>query len=105
MNYEEIMKISDVIEKENALKDFYTNVIKVNDWLSNNQHIQKIRFKDRIEYKVDGKYHRLNGPAIEPLNGNKGFFYLYGEIMNEEDWKNQAKQISRSIKLKYVLED
>jgi hypothetical protein len=105
MSYEEIMKISDIIEKENALKDFYINTIKVNDWLTNTQKVQKIRFKDRIEYKVNGQYHRLNGPAIEPLNGNKGFFYLYGEIMNEEDWKIQAKQISRAKKLKTVLED
>jgi len=103
MTYEDIMQLSDPQEKEQKLKEFYENEIKVNEWLIDDSTYQKIRFKDRWEYKENGVYHRLNGPAIEFHNGNRGFFYLYGEAMNETEWRLKANQILREKKLTRVV--
>ena len=92
MEYTEIKKIKDIYEKNIKLQEFYKENIKVNDWLTNEPK-QKILFKDRIEYKVNNKLHRLNGPAIEFLNdtGNSQY-YLNGELLSEADWKiNRVK--------------
>ncbi|NMC99027.1 MAG: hypothetical protein HPY57_13320 [Ignavibacteria bacterium] len=104
MTYDEIMQLSDLNEKEQKLKEFYENEIKVNEWLVDNTKYQKIRFKDRWEYKENGVYHRLNGPAIEFHNGNRGFFYLFGKTMNETEWRPKANQILREKKLKRMIE-
>jgi hypothetical protein len=99
MTYDEIMTISDLKEKEQKLKEFYETEIRVNEWLIDNSRFQKIRFKDRWEYKENGLYHRLNGPAIEFHNGNRGFYYIYGEAMGETEWRPKANQLLREKKL------
>ena len=33
----------------------------------------------RIEWKVDGQYHREDGPAVEFLSSNTRYWYQYGE--------------------------
>ena len=82
----------------------------VNDWLLN-QSRQKIRFKDRYEYKLDGKYHRLDGPAIQyiDINGKgdendiRNIYYIDGESMNKDKWEPKAQNLLREIKLERVL--
>ena len=104
MTYDEIMTLSDPKEKEEKLKVFYEQEIKVNEWLIDDTKYQKIRFKDRWEYKENGVYHRLNGPAIEFHNGNKGFFYIYGEVMSETEWRPKVNQILKKKKLTRIVE-
>ena len=105
MTYDEIMKLSDIKEKEEKLKEFYINEIGVEDWLVEKSKEQKIRFKDRWEYKQDGVYHRLTGPAIDFHSNSRGFYYLFGEAMNETEWKPKAQIILREKKLKRTLRE
>ena len=103
MTYEEIMKMSDIVEKEIQLIKFYQEEIGIDDWLVENTEVQKIRFKDRWEYKLNGKLHRLTGPAIEFHNGTRGFYYIFGESFNEMDWKPKAQKLLREKKLKRAV--
>ena len=105
MTYEEIMNISDIQEKQDKLKEFYTNEIGVEEWLIEKSIDQKIRFKDRCEYKQHGKYHRLTGPAIEFHNGTRGFYYIEGESMDETVWKTKATFLLREKKLTRAVKD
>jgi len=105
MTYEEIMKISNIEEKEEKLIEYYIEEICVNDWLLEDTENQKIRFKDRYEYKKNGVYHRLNGPAIEFHDGKRGFYYIFGESMNEVNWKPKAQRLLRDKKLKRTLKN
>lgn len=61
---------------------------------------EKIRFKDRIEYRVSGEIHNPVGPAIiyldEHGNTTKSLFYLNGSQYTEEDWNIAV----RPVKLK-----
>lgn len=38
----------------------------------------RVEFRDRIEYIVDGKLHRCDGPAIIWKNSGAGSWYLFG---------------------------
>jgi hypothetical protein len=62
-------------------KDYYLNEIKVNEWLINDKN-QLIRFKDRIEYRIDGILDRNDGPAIE-----------YFDEKKENEYYTQGKKI------------
>ncbi len=103
MIYEEIMSISNVQEKQNKLKDYYINEIGVEDWLVEKSKEQKIRFKDRWEYRCDGIYHRLTGPAIEFHDGSRGFYYIHGVVLELEEWKKQSTHLLREYKLARTL--
>jgi hypothetical protein len=103
MTYNEIMNISDIEEKKEKLIEYYIKEIGVNDWLLETIEEQKIRFKDRWEYKKNGVFHRLTGPAIEFHNGARGFYYIDGVSMNEIEWKPLAQKLLREKKLKRTL--
>jgi hypothetical protein len=63
---------------------------------------EKIRFKDRIEYRVSGQLHNVVGPAIiyfdSPETNEVGtnHYYINGLEYTEEDWNIKT----RSVKLK-----
>jgi len=40
------------------------------------------KYSDRVEYTLDGLFHREDGPAIEWYTGDK-FWHLYGELHRE----------------------
>ena len=48
------------------------------------------KYKDRIEYRVDGKLHREDGPAIEHSDGSKEW-WVNGVQFTEEEFKNLVK--------------
>jgi len=74
-------------------KDFYINNIKILSWMANDKY-QKIRFKDRIEYKKDGKLHRLDGPSIEFFSNNtEDLYYIDGEKLTLKNFKKISKTI------------
>ena len=62
---------------------------------------EKIRFKDRIEYRVSGNLHNTVGPAFIPVSdGEKApgscRFFIKGLEYTEDDWNIAV----RPIKLK-----
>ena len=99
MTYEEILSTIDFGEKEELLKKFYIEEVKILDWIKNDE-IQKILFRDRFEYKLNGKYHNLNGPAIKYKNGDEKY-WINGEFFeNKKDWEQKVKTIKRKHILK-----
>jgi len=102
MTYDEIMKLTDVSEKEEQLKKFYIDEIGINEWLKEDNTQQKILFKDRVEYKKMGVLHNLNGASIEYENGDKKY-YINGEMMEKEEWKKISTPLLRELKLTRVL--
>jgi len=103
MTYDDIMNIEDIQEKEDKLKEFYLNEIEVEKWLIDDTKTQTVRFADRWEYKLNGELHNLNGPAINFHNKGRGFYYIYGESLNEIEWKKKAQAILREKKLRRTL--
>jgi hypothetical protein len=103
MTYNEIMKISNIEEKELELKNFYINEINVNDWLLEKTKNQKIKFKDRYEYKMNGEYHCITGPAIDFDNEEKNIYYIYGKTYIKNDWMPIATKMLREKKIKRTL--
>lgn len=102
MQYNDIMLLTDLSEKESQLRQYYID-IGVLDWLYDDTKIQKIKFNDRIEYKINGKYHRLDGPAIDVINNpTKGSYYIDGEIMDHETWKKISKNKLRLLKFEKI---
>jgi hypothetical protein len=81
-------------------KDFYIDEIKVLEWLDKNPIEQVIRFRDRIEYRSEGKLHRVDGPAIEFTDGRK-LYYEHGEKITFEEFTNNK----RSYYIKKMKED
>ena len=67
--------------------EYYTSKVGVLDWLKSNEP-QKIRFVNRIEYKLNNEFHREDGPAIEFFDGNGNQFFVDGKKMNVDEWTN-----------------
>lgn len=101
MNFDDIMKIDDVEEKENLLIEYYTNHLKIEDWMNIDKKV-KIKFKDRIEYKLNGEYHNILGPAIDFNDDQKDQYYIRGERIEKLDWTSTVKNIKRKIILKKI---
>ena len=105
MEYNDIIKLEDIEERTEKLRDFYNNTISVNDWLNNDTE-QVIKFVDRVEYKTNNIYHRLDGPAIEYYNYNTtSHFFIDGVEMDESEWEPVAKNILREKKLNRALKN
>lgn len=92
-------------EKNEKLIQFYKDKVNINSWLTNDIINNKILFKDRIEYKKMGYYHRLNGPAIDYNDQELDKYYYKGKLYeNKEDWNNAIIREVRKIKLKKIKE-
>lgn len=76
--------------KKELNNKFYIEEIKVLEWLKCNEP-QKIRFKNRTEYKVNNGLHREDGPAIEFHDGVGDQFYIKGEKLTLEEYKNYKR--------------
>lgn len=69
---------------------------------------QKIRFKDRIEYRVGGKLHNIHGPAwvglqdlSNPTKTPVVMYYINGENIDFNEWS----VIVRPLKLKKIIKN
>lgn len=72
---------------------------------------EKIIFRDKIEYRVNGLLHNINGPALilkfDPLNlitpsPDNEKYYIRGNPLSFEDWsifhrKAKLRKIKKSI--------
>lgn len=108
MEWKDIDKGKTISEREKLEKKFYLEEIDISNWLEQDCN-QKILFLDRIEYKINGKLHRLDGPAIEPIPKNPTGgtplkeYWINGEKFNDEkDWLPIAKRLDRKLKLKVI---
>ena len=108
MTWQDIENSKSIQEREELEEKYYIENVKILDWLKTECN-QKIRFLDRIEYKIDGKYHRLDGPAIEPLEDSPldsiplEEYWINGEkFKDKKEWYPVAKRLDRKLKLKRV---
>lgn len=70
------------------------------DWLIQEKP-QIIRFRDQIWYKKKGVFHNINGPAIKSLkDSSQDQFYIYGELLEYNEWNKKATVFKRKIKMK-----
>lgn len=99
--FDEIDSMKIGSDKNEKLKIYYTDKVKIDSWLTNSAKNSIINFKDRTEYKKNNKYHRINGPAIdfkdEKLNK---YFYNGTEFATKEEWEKVALKEVRKIKIK-----
>jgi len=94
----------DIIESMNNGKDkteklfeYYTQEVKVDLWLTNTSINSIINFKDRVEFKKNNIYHRLNGPAIDHNDTKLDKYYYNGEYFEDKAKWNKAiiKEVRR----------
>ena len=45
---------------------------------------ERIEFSNRVEYRLNGKLHRLDGPAVEKADGGK-LWYIMGRKVSKID--------------------
>jgi len=64
-----------------------------------NDKVFKAVYDNRVEYTLDGEFHREDGPAVEYANGAK-MWYLYG-IPHRED--GPAKEYFNGDKEWYLV--
>lgn len=99
--FEEIESLKNSTEKIKKLKNYYKDKVNINNWLNNESKTQIINFKDRTEYKKNGEYHRINGPAIDYIYKKDDDKYYYkGKLYSKDDWSKITIKEVRKVKLK-----
>lgn len=69
------------------------------EWLHDNMSgmKEKIRFRDRIEYRISGLIDNPFGPAIiyfdEDNKVSSKHYYKKGEMISEKEWKMSKRKI------------
>lgn len=102
--FDDIVSLKNSKEKTDKFTEFYKEKVKIDDWLINTTLVSIINFKDRIEYKKYGKFHRINGPAIDYKDENLDTYYYKGiKFETKEDWKKATIKEVRKIKLKKLV--
>lgn len=100
--FEEIESLKNSSEKTKKMKNFYKEKVKIDNWMNNDSKVQIINFKDRTEYKKNGVYHRINGPAIDyTYKKDEDKYYYKGELYSNKDkWSKIVIKEVRKVKLK-----
>ncbi|MDP2696082.1 MAG: hypothetical protein Q8O87_02405, partial [bacterium] len=57
----------------------------------------RTEYADRVEWRLDGKLHREDGPALEFANGTKSW-YINGKSLTKKEFKLRTKQKKRKEK-------
>ena len=104
MDFDEMMGLSESDEKTKKLINWYKDEIQTKNWLNSGQKNSIIKFKDKIEYKKNGKLHRLNGPAIEYIqDATKSKYYYKGmHYEDKNEWLKVTVKELRKLKLKQI---
>lgn len=90
---------------------YYKEELQVLEWLYDDVEKEgrvKIRFKDRIEYRLNGQYHNEFDAAIIYLDDDKNptmeEYYLYGKKYDlKTEWQQKTTIMLRKHKLKKAL--
>jgi len=72
---------------------FYIEEIGVLDWLKSTDEYQTYRFTDRIEYKKNYKLHKEDGPAIEFFSGVGNQYFVDGNKLTDDEYKNYRRSL------------
>ena len=100
-DFDEIYSLKNGPEKIEKMTDYYKNEVKINNWLINDSKNSIINFRDRIEYKKNNQYHRLNGPAIDYSNESLNKYYYKGKLFEtKKEWEKATIKELRRIKIK-----
>lgn len=78
--------------------------IRLDEWFSVGGRTQKLRFKDRTEYKIDGEFHNPYGPAIIYNNGET-VYYINGEKIEKEEHEAVRLKAVRKRKVNKLAGD
>jgi hypothetical protein len=106
IEFDIIESLKDSKEKVDKLVEFYKDKIHINKWLTNEFKTSIINFKDRIEYKKFGYYHRINGPAIDYKDETKDQYFYKGKKYNSKsEWSEAVLKEVRKIKIKKLKSD
>ena len=101
--FDEIDSMKAGKEKTEKFTEYYSDKVKIDDWLTNAVKNSIVIFKDRTEYKKNNIYHRLNGPAIDYNDEKLDEYYYRGKkYETKEDWKKATIKEIRKIKIKKV---
>ncbi len=101
--FDDICSLKNSIERNKKFKVFYSEKVKIDDWITNPFKNSIINFKDRIEYKKNNMYHRLNGPAIDYNDEKLDKYYYKGfEYKTKEEWSKIIIKELRKIKIKKI---
>ena len=103
MTYEEILAITDLKLRDEKLKGFYIDEIRVLDWLMFDGSKQKISFADRKEFKENYVFHNYYDASIIYDNGNMEYF-IEGDRLTKEKWVNISTVKMRELKIKRTKE-
>ena len=104
--FDEINSLKEGIDKKNKLINFYTQTVKIKEWLNTTNKNSIIHFKDRVEYKKNNQYYRLNGPAIDYGDVEKDKYYYKGKLFkSKEEWSKVTQKELRKIKLKKLKKE
>ena len=82
--------------------EHYIQNIKVEEWLRDNKKFIKLNFKDRIEYRFNGKLHYIYDAAVQFKDGTKKY-YINGVEYDVVKFKQLTLKIKRKKKLKEIL--
>jgi len=63
----------------------------------------KVYLNDRTEWRLNGKLHREDGPAIEYETGNKSW-YLNDECLSHAEWKEEVAKLNQPTRNGKVVE-
>lgn len=107
MEFEDIISLKEGKDKRNKLKKWYTDDVNISKWLTNPFKNCIIRYHDRVEYKKNNVFHRLNGPAIEYWGDGKQTtedkYYYRGKLFEDkEEWLKITMKELRKLKLKQI---
>jgi len=99
--FDKIDSLNKGTEKTEKLIKYYKENVKIDLWLTNNTKNSIINYKDRIEFKKNNQFHRLNGPAIDFKDEKLDKYYYKGVLYeNKTEWEKSTIKELRKIKIK-----
>jgi hypothetical protein len=92
-----------------SIEKVYIEKYKLDEWFFDDYQDKqlKIRFSDRIEYKLNGVYHNIYDAAIKFLS-NSGIdqFYIHGKHFKDKvEWESEAIKLSRKSKIRNLFKE
>lgn len=82
---------------------------KLNEWFFEDYQDKmiKIRYSDRIETKLNGKYHNIFDAAILYLkNAGNNQYYINGKHFKDKvEWEKEALKLARRSKIREIFKE
>jgi hypothetical protein len=92
-----------------SLEQHQIEKFKLNEWFFEDYQdkIIKIRFKDRIESKLNGEYHNIFDAAILYFkNSDINQYYINGKHFKDKiEWQAEALKLARRSKIRNIFKE